>query len=427
MTYLIRFAPLVVMLFWTAAPLAGQRVRTVVPPAPGFRPALVSNSEPPPTGLRVRATQDYIHLTWSCPPGATGYEVFATPPGGTQLKLTPSPVTGPCQDLSSTTRLQVRGAAQPNYVTGFTHAGLAPGKRFDYVVRALHPAGYGDSPAILGETAPWPPVGNLAAMLTIGRTAQITWTGVQGVTGYSVYRQLQGASGYQVVSVLPPTATSFHDANLVAGTHRYYVQPVNGQPSGQVAVMVGQPANVSVSITRGSEVVSFSWTGTPDAATIALVRSASPGGPFATPANVSYSDKNWARDYAAQVGVTQYYKVVASYPGIGMLESAVLIATIPVGPRGPTGISATSPSRGVVTLSWVCDPEALGYHLLRGIDHQPLDWVRPSGQSAPLQITACQYTDTGLYPGVTYRYRLVGTYVPAAGAPDALVSVTVAP
>lgn len=54
----------------------------------------------PPGGVRTGSTPGSIIVHWGCPEGASGYDVYATPADGGQVKLNPSPIPGQCvQDL----------------------------------------------------------------------------------------------------------------------------------------------------------------------------------------------------------------------------------------------------------------------------------------------------------------------------------------
>jgi hypothetical protein len=46
----------------------------------------------PPIGLRAGTSPTSIGLRWGCPDGASGYDVYATPSNGAQVKLTPTPI-----------------------------------------------------------------------------------------------------------------------------------------------------------------------------------------------------------------------------------------------------------------------------------------------------------------------------------------------
>ena len=464
----------------------------------------------PPTALRAGPTPTSIRLTWTCPPGATGYEVYATPKGGATVKLTPTPITLQCyQDLSGSIQRDPRVPApvQATYLSSFTHTGLAPGAEFAYVVRALHPDATGDSDPLTAVTSLWPapagfmvslagraatvrwnqvagPSGYLVFRKSNGQTAfqqvaavppsatsyndpttlppgqhgyyvqgvsgepsivssvslpawpapagfgvtlaarvaSLVWAPIVGAPGHLVFRKLQGQPGFQQIAALAPGAGSFQDPGLPLGSHQYFVQALQGDPSPTVAVVAGRPTNVAVSIYRGKGTVDFSWGGTDDANTMVLMRAPSPGGPFIDVTKKGNTARNqWARDDAAQVGATQYYKIVAVYiPGGGM-ESEVLPAAIPIGPQGITNLTATSPGPGTVKLKWTCDPEAIGYGALRGKGNEAMDWI-PFTMTQP-----CEFVDTGLWNGATYRYTVTGRYPDRNTSTSAGVSVALTP
>jgi len=493
----------------SATPAVAQRAQLVpLKKDAMLKTAVVARTGP--TGLRAGPTPTSIRLTWNCPQGATGYEVFATPTGGAPVKLTQAPLTNPCyQDLTLSIPREPRFPAptQPVYITSFTHVGLAPAAEFVYVVRAVYLDGFGDSQPLTARAALWPaatgfvaslngrsaslqwnPVAGapgflvfrklegqsvfqqlsavpqttttfsdntillpgqhayyvqtvsgqptLAATLMLppwpapagfgvtlsGRTASLTWGAIAGAPGYFVFRLAHGQSGFQQIATPPSGVTAFQDNALPLGTHQYYVQAVNGSASPTLSVVAGRPSGASVAIYRGKGTVDFNWSGTTDANVITLMRAPSPGGPYIDVTKEGNLARNsWARDDGATVGVTQYYKIIAVYYAFGPLESDVLAATIPVGPQGITNLVATSPGPGTVKISWTCDPEATGYGALRGKGYEAMDWI-PFVMTKP-----CEFTDTGLWNGATYRYTITGRYPDRNTSTSAGVSVNIAP
>lgn len=494
-----------------ASPLAGQVPIKVRADLLGRRLTPVE-AGPAVTNLRAGPTATSIRLSWTCPAGASGYEVFATPTGGAPVKLTQTPIGPQCiQDLSLNIKPDPRFPAptQPTYITSFTHTGLAPVVEFGYVVRALYPTGFTDSQILTARTSLWPAPAGFGASLS-GRSATLRWNPASGPSGYLVFRRLEGQSAFQQIATLPPSGASYSDntilppgqhgyyvqgvtgepsatatlalpawpaptltaalsgrtANLTwnpipgapgylvfrqssgqsafqqvtaapvamasfqealpVGTHQYYVRAVGGDPSAAVSVVPGRPQNATASVYRGKPTVDFHWGGTDDASSITLMRASSAGGPFGLTPSITNAQKNGVRDEAAQVGATQYYKILAAYQSL-VLESDVLTATIAPPPKGITNLLGTSPGPGTIKLTWTCDPEATGYSLLRGKGTEAMDWIRPAGSQIPLVITACEWTEANLWNGATYRYTIVGRYADRNTSTDAQVSVTIAP
>lgn len=165
------------------------------------RPELVRLYQPMPAATNVKATPypNRVSVRWTCPTGATSFEVFATPAGGQQMNVS-GPIAAQCvQDLQlsppNTGRLPGLSTSPPapTYSTGFQHNGLRPGQEISYVVRSLYPNGIGDASPVVVTTPPWPaPTGvqvriEAAPAPSRDRLVVVSWTAVQGAPGYEVW------------------------------------------------------------------------------------------------------------------------------------------------------------------------------------------------------------------------------------------------
>ena len=225
------------LLFLVLPAAAASQIQTLRDPAIKTFTAFPTGA--PPTYLQASPGTVSIYLRWGCPDGASGYDVYVTPAGGAQVKLTPTPIPGQCiQDLQKT--LVVGTTSSPTYSLGFTHSGTTPGASYSYVVVALYPSGaQGTSPVVTAQANLVPGPSGVVATAS-GHSASVRWQAVSGATGYKVFRKLAGESAFQEI---PPTlgssATSSNDLTVLQpGQHQYYVQTLNGLPS--------QPATVSI-------------------------------------------------------------------------------------------------------------------------------------------------------------------------------------
>ncbi|MFN0180926.1 MAG: hypothetical protein ACKVZ0_19145 [Gemmatimonadales bacterium] len=201
----------------------------------------------PPSNLRALPSPTSIRLTWTCPSGATGYEIFSGANGGTPVRL--ATTTLQChQDLSPQLNVDPRlPAPAPVYISSYDHAGLAPATAFVYVVRALYPDGYSDTGPLTTQTELLPAPTGIVIDLIGGRMARVGWKQVPGVSGYHVYRKLAGQSGFELVTTFGPVPPGSYEhldmTYLPGGQHAYYVQAVGGAPS--VAATVTLPPAIS--------------------------------------------------------------------------------------------------------------------------------------------------------------------------------------
>ena len=125
------------------------------------------------------------------------------------------------------------------------------------------------------------------------------------------------------------------------------------------------------------------------------------------------------------VGVAQYYKIVATYPLLGAVESQVLTTLIPPPPQAITNLEGTSPSPQTAKVTWTCDPEATGYGIWRAKGSETIAPITQYGY--PIVITQCEYIEANLWNGATYRYMIVRKYRDRDTSSDAEVSVTIQP
>ena len=383
----------------TPEPTSNTTLRERGTPSSGAIAALTStlNNEsagPAPTGLVASPTPTSIGIRWNCPTGATGFDVFATPSGGGQVKLTQTPLLatqcfqGSLQDVTR--------------VTSFQHGGLSPLTEFGYVVRALYTSGFTDSPQLIARTSLWPaPTGLTGAVA--GRTATLRWNPIPGATGYLVFRQSPGQQTFQQITPTPVAMAAFYE-DIPVGTHQYYVQAVSGNPSARVAVVSGRPEFESVAVYGdGTGAISVRWGGTADATAVAFLKAASPDGPFTAP-KLQLGSNSSATEGPAQLDTVRYYKVQANYQGV-LVDSEVLKV-----PRGISNIQGRAAGR-TVDLTWTCDPAANNYKVYRrgGPDVRQAD-VNP----APLPgSNVCEFVDSNLYYSTTridYSYTVTAQY-----------------
>ena len=229
-------ASLLALAFPAAA--ASQILREAAP-----RTFTVVPAGAPPVYLRASPSPNSVYLRWGCPEGASAYDVYVTPAGGGQVKLTPGPIPGQCvQDVQATLSLSLglpAPSTAPTYSLGFTHSGVIPGSSYSYVVVALYPNGASGATAPVSATATLasPPAG--FAAVANGRSAELRWQAVSGATGYKIFRKLAGEAGFRELWTLGAIATSSADpALLPPGQHQYYVQALNGLPSAAATVSI---------------------------------------------------------------------------------------------------------------------------------------------------------------------------------------------
>jgi hypothetical protein len=398
---------------------------------------IITKSPPVPVGeapiaVRATPTATTIGLRWGCPANATGYDVYGTPAGGAQQKLTASPISSACLrgdliPIQQQGSIGIAGQTQPLSHTGFSHHGLLPGQSFTYTVRALYGNGAIGDAVVNATTTPWPAPAGFTATAQ-GQRATLRWQSVSGAPGYIVFAQAQGEAAFTPVTASPITATTFETQRLQpALEHRFQVQTVNGQTSPTIAVLSGRPFSVKSHDNRFARTVTITWEGTDDALGNTLYRAASSYGPWTSISSAGASPS--ATDPQSTVG-TSYYKLAIRYQS-GTVESTPVAGTLRPLPQGVTNLRGTSVAYGTVRLTWTCDPEALHYtiHVSRG--GLTGDTIVRDAVGNELRVKSCEQTVNGWTKNaVSYDMTVVAHYEQPFGAwgqlPTLQASVTVA-
>lgn len=317
---------------------------------------LIAAGTPPSSLTATPASTSSISLRWTCPDGASGYDVWATSSTGVQSKLTATPLPPQCLQ-----NLQVAGtlSSSPSYSLTYTHSGLIPASAWTYVVVALYPNGaQGASAPVSGRAGLLPPPGGFHGESRWGGAAlawnYVTWGSGYQVTysrSYQVFRQRPGEATFSPIGTTDQTF--YEDKNLILGQrYNYYVRAIESQATAPISVMVGAPSDPSIVAFCGKETLDFRWGGTESATSAKVLRAGTPGGPWYPTGDYPGNTNSFARAQPNPVGVLQYYKVLATYPA-GPAESVVIPITIPADPKAYYNGTYTRPV-GSVTIEWQC-------------------------------------------------------------------------
>lgn len=241
---------LVVVAALSSADLAAQEAKVLYKPRDGAvlqrMPVLEAASN-----VKASAYPSHVYLRWTCPAGATGFDVFVTPAGGQQTRANSAPIPAQCVlDIPGTIRQPGRsiyppGTSTPStntYSIGFTHSGLSANRQYSYVVRAIYSNGVAGAQPVLVTTPLWPaPTG---VQLKVehqpapqsGSHVIVSWNAVQGAPGYEVWAtSLYDATPDWLVTATPVVGTTFTHTQPI-GVEGYFVKTVDGLASATVNV-----------------------------------------------------------------------------------------------------------------------------------------------------------------------------------------------
>ncbi len=148
-----------------------------------------------PAGLKAVQAVDGVSLTWDAVEGATSYNIFRKAEGEEEAKL-------------------VTTVTESSYVDVNVENGIT----YEYSVSALNEAGEGDACESVSIKYVAAPELKSASNKTAG--VKITWSAVEGSTGYIVYRKTNSSGWKRLAEGL--TSTSYVDGTAKSGTTYIY-------------------------------------------------------------------------------------------------------------------------------------------------------------------------------------------------------------
>jgi len=345
-----------------------------------------------PTGLiKTTATSTSITISWSSVSSATGYNIY--------------------RSNSSTGTFTQAGTSD---TTSYTNTGLSPHTTYYYKVEAYNGGGKGSQSAyVQAATAPGIPTG-LTKTAATSTSITISWSAVDGATGYNIYRSTTSTGFTQVGT---SSTTSFESTGLLAGTTYYFtVAAYNSNGTGtqsastfSVMTMLAIPTGLTTMPASTTTSITISWDSVTDATGYYVYRSTSSTGPFTqltpgTSTTTSYTDTG------ITTNTTYYYKVAAyNSAGTGSQSDAVS-QNNGSAPTAPTGLTKTAATSTSITISWSSVAGATGYRIFRSASSTGT-FTQVGTTTSP---TTSYTNDTGLTAGTTYYYK-VAAYNSANG------------
>lgn len=175
------------------------------------------------------------------------------------------------------------------------------------------------------------------------------------------------------------------------------------------------PAPANLQATGGNALVSLSWNASSGADTYSVHRSTVSGGPYGTIASNLASTNH--TDTTVTNGTTYYYVVSGVNEAGEGPDSNQASATpqVPQVPAAPTGVSATSPSKKKITVTWNAVSGATSYTVKRGT-------TNGGPYPTTATTTGTSFTATGLTSGVTYYFVVSASNAQGQGPNSAQVS-----
>ena len=381
-----------------------------------------------PTRLTARAGgTSTIELSWTAPSSGS------------------TPITGYHIEWSRTgnSRWTALETDTDSRDTDYTHTDLNPGTKRYYRVSAINTAGRSNpsnvAHATTDVTAPGAPSGLSAVPSGLGGSGQLrlTWTrpstdGGSSISGYLIQMSPNGVAGWtQVVANTRSAATTYLHSGLAPGTTRYYrVSAIN-------SVGRSNPSNVAPGTTnaaRPGQVQTLSARATgPSSITVTWEAPSSDGGARITGYSIQSRSPNdgtritntgstattFTHTGLQPATVYRYQVRAINSVGFGPWSQEASDDTYPDKPSAPFNLTARADGTSQIDLSWSAPRNTggapiLGYRI-EASDDGGGTWTiirRNTGTAATT------FSDQGLQPATTRRYRVSAINTAGTGPPS---------
>lgn len=347
--------------------------------------------------LKTAESVDFnaIKVTWKKVDGASGYYVYRKADGEKYFKQ----------------------IAEVNGNKTFTSTDLSAttGVKYQYTVRAYRNrngkpyAGLYDSKGVTATACTKAPTIK-SGVSTVSDKLKLTWSKVNGATGYNVYRKLENDKSYKLIKTINGNGNvEFTDSGLKCGVKYYYrvngfrtVDSKNYEGLGSKDYLglttPAQPALKSAK-SLGYNTISIEWTKVEGATGYDIYRKTT--GTYSKIGTVDKQSTVTFKDEKAITGVRYQYTVRAFYNKNGIKKVSTYENYIhgTAYPSNPNLTSVTSVEYNAIELKWDKVDGANGYKIYRKL---------PSDKNYKELITLYEqtdkYTDQTVTCGTTYQY-----------------------
>lgn len=347
--------------------------------------------------LKTAESVDFnaIKVTWKKVDGASGYYVYRKADGEKYFKQ----------------------IAEVNGNKTFTSTDLSAttGVKYQYTVRAYRNrngkpyAGLYDSKGVTATACTKAPTIK-SGVSTVSDKLKLTWSKVNGATGYNVYRKLENDKSYKLIKTINGNGNvEFTDSGLKCGVKYYYrvngfrtVDSKNYEGLGSKDYLglttPAQPALKSAK-SLGYNTISIEWTKVEGATGYDIYRKTT--GTYSKIGTVDKQSTVTFKDEKAVTGVRYQYTVRAFYNKNGIKKVSAYENYIhgTAYPSNPNLTSVTSVEYNAIELKWDKVDGANGYKIYRKLpsDKNYKELITLYGQTD-------KYTDQTVTCGTTYQY-----------------------
>ena len=326
-----------------------------------------------PEFVEVKNTSNGVSLSWNFVGGAHNYEVYRK-----------TEVTKAWQLITTTT--------EKNYLD----TDVVNGKTYFYTVKAVNnntSSSYNTSATIAFLASPV-----LTSLESVADGVVINWQGVDGATGYNIYRKSNTESEWQSVGNINNATTTFKDATAEGGYYDYAVTATIGESESPRATIdysvyfLSSPKNISVSnVMDGLKV---SWEPSKNAEYYIIRRITNNSGISEVLAEVSVT--SFTDIWVDNLSAYSYSITAVDKNGLGSIGNPYTNSF----PRIlPPLVESVIPETNSITVTWNKVTGVDYYNVYR---HTDGNWVK----MATVENTSDSYKDTDVNSGVKYYYTV---------------------
>ena len=341
-----------------------------------------------PSSLKASClSYNSIKLTWSAVSGANGYRIYRA-----------SNSSGPYTSIAHTSS------------NSYTNEGLLTGATYYYKVCAYKTVQtaklYGDQTSAVSTKTVLGTPSNQKAVAASYNSVKLTWKGVPGASGYSIYKATSSSGTYDYVG--NSTSGTYTNTGLTTGKTYYYkirayhiegTNKVYGNASGYTSAKpeLSTPGSFMAQ-SQSYNSIKLSWKAVSGASGYTIYRATSEKGTYSyvgTTSSTSYTNTG------IETGKKYYYKVRAyrTQGSAKVNSNYTLVQSATPVPAKPSSINAVKASASSIKLSWSSVSGASVYEVHRA--------TSSSGSYSYDGATAStSYTDYGLTAGKTYYYKV---------------------
>ena len=354
--------------------------------------------KPTISSASVSSTYDSVTLKWSKASNASGYYIYRSTDDSSYSKIA---------TVTSSSTLT------------YTDSTVELGETYYYKVKAYRTSG---SATVLGSMSSSKSVSIKPSQVTLSSvelddefsSITITWEALSDVTGYQIWRSVDGGSYSRIATITDSSTTSYVDNDLELNSSysykvRAYVTIDDATAYGSYSSVLSRATELdavtlsSATLANSLTSVTLKWSAVDNAAGYEIYRSTDGGSSYSKIATVSDGSTVSYTHSSLSLGKTYKYKVraYATLDSGTVYGSFSSVKSVTTKPSTVTITSASTTSSGSVKVKWNKVSNATGYVVYRSVNGGSYSKVKTITSNS-----TTTYNNSGVRPGRVYRYKI---------------------